>query len=83
MAGQAVVMANDDPDEADASLLAKLAEMNNAPTLDDLRARFPPRKDVVQVPYLPESRDPFCPKHGRRSRPITIEGLRCDCPPPK
>lgn len=23
--------------------------------------------------------DPFCPKHGRASRPITVEGLRCDC----
>lgn len=30
--------------------------------------------------------DPFCPRHGRRSRPREIKGpgrdLRCDCPPP-
>lgn len=25
--------------------------------------------------------DPFCPRHGRRSRPVEIPGLRCDCPP--
>jgi hypothetical protein len=24
-------------------------------------------------------RDPFCPRHGRRSRPVEIRGLRCDC----
>lgn len=23
--------------------------------------------------------DPFCPRHGRASRPIEIPGLRCDC----
>jgi NTP pyrophosphatase (non-canonical NTP hydrolase) len=23
--------------------------------------------------------DPFCPRHGRKSRPIEIPGLRCDC----
>lgn len=26
--------------------------------------------------------DRFCPRHGRTTRPVTIEGLRCDCPPP-
>lgn len=25
------------------------------------------------------SDDLFCPRHGRRSRPIEIPGLRCDC----
>lgn len=25
------------------------------------------------------SADPFCPRHGRRSRPIEIPGLPCDC----
>lgn len=24
--------------------------------------------------------DPFCPRHGRASRPIEVPGLRCDCP---
>jgi hypothetical protein len=23
--------------------------------------------------------DPFCPRHGRRSRPAETPGLRCDC----
>jgi hypothetical protein len=23
--------------------------------------------------------DPFCPRHGRASRPIEVPGLRCDC----
>lgn len=23
--------------------------------------------------------DFFCPRHGRRSRPIEVPGLRCDC----
>lgn len=26
--------------------------------------------------------DPFCPRHGRASRPAEIPGLRCDCPQP-
>jgi hypothetical protein len=26
--------------------------------------------------------DPFCPRHGRKSRPVTIDGLRCDCSQP-
>ena len=25
------------------------------------------------------SADPFCPRHGRASRPIEVEGLICDC----
>ena len=25
------------------------------------------------------SADHFCPRHGRRSRPIEVPGLRCDC----
>lgn len=25
------------------------------------------------------SDDPFCPRHGRESRPALVEGLRCDC----
>lgn len=23
--------------------------------------------------------DPFCPRHGKTSRPIEVPGLRCDC----
>lgn len=26
--------------------------------------------------------DPFCPRHGRRSRPAEVPGLRCDCEAP-
>lgn len=26
--------------------------------------------------------DPFCPRHGRRSRPIEVPGLHCDCSRP-
>lgn len=25
--------------------------------------------------------DPFCPRHGRESRPTDTPGLRCDCKP--
>jgi NTP pyrophosphatase (non-canonical NTP hydrolase) len=25
------------------------------------------------------SADPFCPRHGRASRPVEVPGLRCDC----
>ena len=28
-----------------------------------------------------EEDDPFCPQHGRASRPITIEGLHCEALP--
>ncbi len=26
-----------------------------------------------------EANDPFCPRHGRASRPVEVPGLRCDC----
>lgn len=26
-----------------------------------------------------QDRDPFCPRHGRKSRPTLSPGLRCDC----
>src|SRR5258708_15573938 len=28
---------------------------------------------------VPHDDDPFCPRHGRASRPSEIPGLRCDC----
>jgi hypothetical protein len=43
-----------------------------AETLDAIReVLFPPMAEI----------DPFCSRHGRRSRPVEIPGLRCDCPP--
>jgi hypothetical protein len=29
--------------------------------------------------HVQTAHDLFCPQHGRKSRPLTIEGLRCDC----
>ena len=26
-----------------------------------------------------QSCNPFCPRHGRKSRPAEVPGLRCDC----
>jgi len=37
------------------------------------------RREREQMEQRQLRADPFCPRHGRQSRPIEIPGLRCDC----
>lgn len=38
---------------------------------------------VVAEVRSADGSDPFCPRHGKKSRPVEILGLRCDCPEEK
>lgn len=36
-------------------------------------------REIVAEGNIAAGLDPFCPMHGRKSRPIEVPGLRCDC----
>lgn len=60
--------------------LAKVLKLAEEALPDDSAEHYNALRDIVEILSAPQQdEDPFCPRHGRASRPVEIPGLRCTC----